>query len=227
MDASVTVQGPNGTAGMQHLNIGFVQNLAPVTTKAQYRNGARLQGFELGSTVLNGGTIDRGNPPTSAFWDTQNTSTTTLYSGDAGAKTTGSQLLKQQTNEITTLDAPKASMPRGWQTFGGMNKFEVVWNLSMYAVVTTDEASSVYVPEAYLPWTFNGTGDVNGNVWTGTGSGISFRTQGGTAQWLPLQGAAAGGEPPFNTGGHQFNSLIQPTTDNHASPLVLAKSSFP
>ena len=214
-------------AGVQHLSIGFVQNLAPVVTKAEYLNGPRTQGEEVGSTLLGGSTIDMGNPPTAAFWDTQNTSRTVFYSDDDAAKITGTQLLKNQTNEITTLDAPKVSMPRGWKTFGGMDRLEVVWNLSMYVVVTTDEASSVYVPESYLPWTFNGTGNVDGNVWGPDGAGITFRTQNAQAQWVSVQGAVAGGEPPFNTAGHQFNSLIQNAQENKASTIVLHESNFP
>ena len=53
-----------------------------------------------------------------------------------------------------------------------MDATKIVWKLSMYVVVTTDEAPAVYVPEAYLPWTFNGTGNVAGNTWTQNGAGI-------------------------------------------------------
>ena len=101
----------------------------------------------------------------------------------------------------------------------------IVWNLTMYVVAMTDEQPSTYVPEAYLPWTFNGSATVNGNAWQPNGAGIFYRTAAGlqpiaNAQWSATKGTAPQGEAGFTTSPPQFNSLIQPDPETKKLPVM-------
>jgi hypothetical protein len=101
----------------------------------------------------------------------------------------------------------------------------IVWNLTMYVVAMTDEAPTVYTPEAYLPWEFNGSAKIDGNTWNGNGAGIFYGHFGatqpiGNALWSATQGAAPAGYPAFTTSVPRFNTLIQPDAESKKLPVV-------
>ena len=76
-------------------------------------------------------------------------------------------------------------------------------------VGATDEAPATLAPQAYLPWTFNGSSTFPNNKWQPNGGGVSYRTADKNPAWITMDGTQPAGEKPFTTDPPQFNSLIQ------------------
>lgn len=210
MRASVSVTGPNGTTGMQHLTVGFVQNLMPSKTQATYGPKTNSAFSPAIDAFVDG----------SRFWDTQDpayraslNNQRKFYSIDKDTQIGGQSLVASPTYTISTVDAPFANLPVSGLVGRGllnMSSSTILWNLTMYVAAITDESPTLYVPEAYLPWVFNGTGNVaqgaDGKLaWTGNGAGVTFPPDSNNPMWTA---ADQGTAPPLTT-GHQFNSIFK------------------
>jgi hypothetical protein len=132
----------------------------------------------------------------------------------------GTQFMQPMAQSMSASDQPSIYLPKALPMSGNMASENVIWNLSMYVVVTVDQAPTNYVPEAYLPWTFNASGTIAGNTWTPAGAGVTYRTAAGAnvavnnAQWVATPGAPVS----FTISAPRFNSLIQPNEKNQ-SPI--------
>jgi hypothetical protein len=211
MNAAFTITGPNGNQGLGHMSVGFIQNGSPVTTQATYSTNAQDQKtyatFSLASSTFGSKILD-GN----TFWDTQGyisaAPTDPIYDlyNPKVVKTGLAAGL------ISTEDKPQVVFPQSWRTFGPILKDTVDWQMTMYVVGFTGEAPASFAPQAYLPWTFNGSSTFPNNKWQSNGGGVTYRTTNGQPAWIAMDGTQPAGEKPFTTDPPQFNSLIQADT---------------
>jgi hypothetical protein len=218
LGASVTVTGPNGNRGANHLTVGFVQNLSVQQFTATYfdprhPNAAppEYHVYQKSTGIALDALDPIGNHYT--FWDTQDKADyssklyprmKTITLGNKGWTTQFTPAKSGITNAATivTSDEPfMAFPPTQVSAQAGKLQFEgdsILWNLTMYVVASTDEtangANQVYAGQASTQWVFNGTGTFANNKWTANGAQVTFTTnawQAATAR-NPLQPITAG-----------------------------------
>ena len=66
---------------------------------------------------------------------------------------------------IWTEDKPQVVFRTSGLNNGAIFNDTVDWNMDIYVVGATNEAPAPLAPQAYLPWTFNGSSTFPNNKW--------------------------------------------------------------
>jgi hypothetical protein len=209
VSATVTVTGPAGSTGANHLKVGFVQNLTVTTLAATYAAGSV-------ATIADAKTGKELASAPNTYWDTQDRADyspsnrfypsfpTKAFDGQTYPTSFSPTASAQaQTKAIATEDAPKVTFPRSWglKGFANITQVNILWNFALYVVATTNESPAIYANEASTAWAFDGTGTFDNNVkFTLTGAGVTFGQQ-----WTPANTQS----PQPIVSNPRFNSIVE------------------
>jgi hypothetical protein len=149
-NAAVTLNGPNGNAGVTKMRVGFVQNIVQVTNDGIYSDGTTLHS-----------TLDSLISPTKPILDVfqgQFVPGTPWYSNLSNALWTPSSPSSAATT-LTSFDSPHTGVPTVHGS-ADLQQINLVFLFNLYVCIQTldsdNNAMSVYVPVANAAWSFNG-----------------------------------------------------------------------
>jgi hypothetical protein len=192
--AKVTLNGPNGNLGVDHIKAGFVQNLTVTKLSGTYADNAGTFVSDLQTGKINGGTDN-------TYWDKQDGFDGIFYT-DLVSGFFADATKTRNSKTITSVDRPNDGPPN---TMNGhaLTAMDLVWDFKLFVVAqttdTSNTANAVVASQSLAQWQFNGSGPINQGIWAGNLNGVTM-----TSDWV-AQGADS---PQPKTTAPRFNDLV-------------------